>query len=63
MGASCEEKLDFAFLKWVWNFPDIQKPEMVKRIKQYSHEKQIIVLKSRKDVTNFIHQMKRQEFL
>lgn len=63
MGASCEEKLDFAFLKWVWNFPDVQKPEMVKRIKQYSHEKQIIILKSRKDVQNFINQMKRQEFL
>lgn len=62
MGASCEEKLDFAFLKWVWNFPDVQKPEMVKRIKQYSHEKQIIVLKSRKDVANFIHQLKRQKF-
>ncbi len=59
MGASCEEKLDFAFLKWVWNFPDIQRPEMLKRISQFSHEKQIIVLKSRKDVENFIHQTKK----
>ena len=63
MGASCDEKLDFAFLKWVWNFPDVQRPEMLKRIAHYSHEKQIIVLKSRKDVQNFMNQTQRQELL
>ena len=54
MGASCEEKLDFAFLKWVWNFPDIQRPQLLKQIQQHPTQPHLIHLKSSRAVRNYL---------
>ncbi|WP_214760432.1 DNA topology modulation protein [Exiguobacterium sp. s129] len=54
MGASCEEKLDFAFLKWVWNFPDVQRPQLLRQIQQHPTQLNLIHLKSSRAVKQFI---------
>lgn len=54
MGASCEEKLDFAFLKWVWNFPDVQRPQLLRQIQQHPTKPNLILLKSSRAVRNYL---------
>lgn len=54
MGASCEEKLDFAFLKWVWNFPDAQRPQLLRQIQQHPKQPNLIHLKSSRAVRNYL---------
>lgn len=54
MGASCEEKLDFAFLKWVWNFPDIQRLQLLQQIQQHPTQPHLIHLKSSRAVRNYL---------
>lgn len=54
MGASCEEKLDFAFLKWVWNFPDIQRLQLLQQIQQHPTQPHLIHLKSSRVVRNYL---------
>ncbi|MGE6491488.1 DNA topology modulation protein [Exiguobacterium sp. NPDC077395] len=54
MGASCEEKLDFAFLKWVWNFPDVQRPQLLRQIQQHPKQPNLIHLKSSRAVRNYL---------
>lgn len=53
MAEGCEERLDLGFLKWVWSYPTKHRPVILKRLRNYAHEKTIIVLKSRKDVRLF----------
>ena len=55
MGASCEEKLDFAFLKWVWNFPDVQRPQLLQQIEQHPKKLNLIHLKSSRAVRNYLN--------
>ena len=54
MAAGCPEKIDFAFLKWVWRYPDEQRPDIQARLAQAAATKTIIVLKSRKEVRRFL---------
>ncbi len=57
MGASCEEKLDFAFLKWVWNFPNIQRLQLLQQIEQHPTKLNLIHLKSPRAVKNLIQSL------
>lgn len=58
MGAGCPERLDFNFLKWIWDYPKKKRPEIVQRLDQLANEKNVIVLKSPKEVQLFLDKMK-----
>ncbi len=58
MGEACEERFDLAFFKWIWDYPKTKRPEIVKRLEQFSNDKNIFVLKSPKEVQKFLkHQL------
>ncbi len=52
MREGCKEKINFEFLKWVWTYPK-KKPGIYKLLAELEG-KNIIVLKSRKEVDSFI---------
>lgn len=54
MAEGCEERFDLDFFKWIWNYPKTKRPEILKKLKQLSSDKKIIVLKSPKEVQQFI---------
>ncbi|MEW9676322.1 DNA topology modulation protein [Lentibacillus sp. L22] len=54
MGEGCEERFDFGFLKWIWNYPKAKRPEVLKKLEQFSTEKQIIILRSPKQIQKFL---------
>ena len=53
MAAGCDEKFDWKFTKWVWNFPQRSKPKVIGLLKRFENEKTIIRLKSKREVENF----------
>ncbi|MCT4780535.1 MULTISPECIES: DNA topology modulation protein [Exiguobacterium] len=54
MAAGCPEKIDVAFLKWIWNYPNVQRPDIQSRLVQVASTKTIVVLKSPQEVQRFI---------
>ena len=54
MAEGCKERVSLEFLKWVWEYPDKQKPKILEKLKRLSNEKKIIILKSPKDVRDLI---------
>lgn len=50
----CVERIDFQFLKWVWNYPKDKRPAILKKIKALSNEKQVVILHSPKEVSEFL---------
>lgn len=57
LNEGCPEQLDWEFIKWVWNFRKNKRPGILEKLKKYEKEKKIIILKTRKEVTNFIDQL------
>jgi adenylate kinase family enzyme len=54
MAEGCEERINFKFLRWVWDYPTKQKPKIVDNLRRLSKEKKVIVLRSRSDVREFL---------
>jgi adenylate kinase family enzyme len=55
----CPQRIDFAFLKYVWNFDKNVSPTIYQILKMFASDKQIYILKSQKEVTAYIEQYKR----
>ncbi|MFD1927068.1 DNA topology modulation protein [Sporosarcina siberiensis] len=36
MGEGCKERLDFGFLKWIWNYRKTKRPGILKKLEQLS---------------------------
>ena len=53
MAKGCNEKFDWTFIKWVWNYPTRTKPKVEALLKNIENEKMVIRLKSKKEVENF----------
>jgi adenylate kinase family enzyme len=54
MADGCDEKFDWEFVKWTWNYPVRSKPKVEALLKRFENEKKIIHLKSRREVENFL---------
>lgn len=59
MQADCKERIDFQFLKWIWEFPSKKRPQMQQKLMNLKMDKQIITLKSPQEVKKFLADMQR----
>jgi len=53
-----EERFDLNFFKWIWEFPKTKRPEILNKLDALSEEKKVIILKSPKEVRNFLEKVK-----
>ncbi|MFB7141940.1 DNA topology modulation protein [Gottfriedia sp. NPDC056225] len=54
MREGCEEKFDLQFLKWIWFYPKTKKPLILNRLQKVSGGKDVVILKSSREVKRFI---------
>ncbi|MHA6252248.1 DNA topology modulation protein [Oceanobacillus sp. CAU 1775] len=57
MGEGCEERFDLNFFEWIWNYPKTKRPEILRRLNELSKDKQVIILKSPKEVQLFLRKI------
>lgn len=53
MNEGCPERLDLDFVKWVWSFRKTKLPGIMEKIQLYK-DKNVIILKSPKEVRRFL---------
>lgn len=56
MGGGCPERLDMAFLKWVWNYNKNKRESNYRLLNEATHA-ETIVLKNRRSVRRFLKQI------
>lgn len=54
MAEGCDERFDWEFIKWVWNYPTRSKPKVEDLLKRFENEKKIIWLKSKREAEDFL---------
>jgi len=57
MPAGCPEKLDWEFIKWVWDFPADQRPVILEHLRQVAPGKRVITLCSHDEVDRFVRDL------
>ncbi|PEJ59163.1 topology modulation protein [Bacillus sp. AFS002410] len=56
MREGCEEKFDLQFFKWIWSYPKTKKPLILNRLQRVSDGKDVVILKSSKEVKRFLEE-------
>ena len=54
MAEGCQERLDWEFLLWVWNYRKRSRPKVLSRLAGQSGDKQIFVLRTSAEVESFL---------
>lgn len=54
MGEGCNERIDFEFLHWVWNFPKEGRLKIEEKLKRLADGKKIIRLRSPRETEDFL---------
>ena len=57
MADGCPERLDWDFLKWIWNYPRHNRPRLLDRLSASRNGRRIVVLQSSKSVRGFLDQL------
>lgn len=57
MGEGCDERFDIKFLSWIWNYPSQTKPKIEKLLEQYGSAKNVIRLRSKRDIEDFFYKI------
>jgi adenylate kinase family enzyme len=57
LNEQCPEKLDWIFFNWVWNFKKRSRPRILEHLKEVKDEKEVLIIKSRKEVKELISRM------
>lgn len=59
MGEGCKEKVDYIFLKWIWNFRRDKRPGILIKLKNLSDHQKVHIYKSPKELRAFISQIRK----
>ena len=54
LGAPPFQKLDRAFAKYIWRYPSVTRPIMLKRLREHAPDKLVLFCRGRKDVQRFL---------
>ena len=55
MAAECPERLNWEFIKYVWNFPKLHRFRIINKLGKYQTSKQIIILQKHQQVLNLLY--------
>ena len=58
MAKGCDEKVDFEFVSWVWNYSRRTRPRILSMMQINSERKRMVWLQSPGDVKRFLHSLK-----
>ena len=47
LGEDCPERLDWAYVRWIWDYPRLHRPALLRRIEDYQDGRRVFHLRSR----------------
>lgn len=60
MAEGNNERFDFDFLKWVWDYPKTKKPVVLNKLEQLPNDKKVIILTSPREVQLFLDKVNNE---
>jgi adenylate kinase family enzyme len=49
----CPESLSWEFVKWIWTFPKLKRPGLLKKLAACKNKKNVVFLRSNKEIKSF----------
>lgn len=60
LNEECPEKLDWEFVKWVWNYKKRSRPNVIDKLDSVRDQKEVIIVKTRRQAKELIKRLKEK---
>jgi adenylate kinase family enzyme len=60
MTPGCQERFDWEFVKWIWNYPSRSKPAKLALLEASTPDQRVVILQSNRDVARFLEETRRE---
>lgn len=60
MGTACPEQLNLSFLRWIWDYPKQERPELLKHLSLHGKHARLVSLRSPGESRQWLAQVRRQ---
>jgi adenylate kinase family enzyme len=54
----CPEKIDMEFIRWIWNYPRVSKPRILRFMEKLRASKNVYFLRNQKEIEEFLEALK-----
>ncbi|HEX8633484.1 MAG TPA: DNA topology modulation protein [Pyrinomonadaceae bacterium] len=54
MAAGCNEKIDWEFILWMWNYPKANRPQVLRLMREHAGSKRVVRLRSSAEVERYL---------
>lgn len=58
MGANCPEQLNFSFLRWIWNYPRSERPELLRQLQAHGNHATMVHLRSPAEIERWLAELR-----
>lgn len=59
LNKDCPEKLDIAFIKWVWNYKKRNRVRTLEKLEQVKNHKKVMIIRNKKQLEELVEQLLR----
>lgn len=59
MGEGCPEQLNLGFLRWIWNYPHQERPQLLRHLDQHGSHTRVVFLRNRDEVNRWLDEVRR----
>jgi adenylate kinase family enzyme len=56
----CPEKIDMDFIRWIWNYPRVSKPRILKFMEKLKASKNVYFLQNQKEIEEFLKALRNR---
>ena len=60
MNEQCEEKIDYEFIKWVWNYRKRSRKSTLEKLDQVKDNKEVMIVNNRKQVDDVLIRLRKR---
>lgn len=60
MAADCPERLEWEFIRWIWNYPSKSRPEKLEQMAATGPDQRVVILSSTREVRRFLDETRRE---
>jgi hypothetical protein len=54
----CPEKIDMDFIRWIWNYPSVSKPRILRLLEKLRKSKNVYILNNQWEIEKFLEALK-----
>jgi adenylate kinase family enzyme len=59
LAEDCPEKIDWDFIRWIWNYPTTRKPVILRFLERQKPTKNVFILRGQKEIEEFLNSLRR----